>query len=130
MFPLDGLDASPSCDLPSATLTTQEIRIWLPKVIESLLANPAKHSISLSREPNLKLLVVDSSATDHLIPDVEAFYRYKRILGFTFIWVTIFHFQCLAMERPSSRWMENVLLFETLCTCRVTAIHYTVSELT
>lgn len=55
--------------------------IRLPKIVTLLLANPVEHSIPCSHEPNLKLLVADLGATDQLIPDVEAFYRYKRVYG-------------------------------------------------
>ena len=56
--------------------------IAMPRIVQRLLSNPSSHSIPTTFQPDLSrtsLLVADSGATDHMIPDRSAFISYKRV---------------------------------------------------
>jgi hypothetical protein len=58
--------------------------IYLPKMVLSLLNNPPAHSIVhfqgiLSK--HMSLLVADTGATDHMLPDKSAFISYYPVSG-------------------------------------------------
>ncbi len=58
--------------------------ICLPKNIMALLNNPPAHSIktfSDAHHPCMGLLVADTGATDHMIPDKPAFFSYRPCSG-------------------------------------------------
>ena len=58
--------------------------VYLPKTVLSLLANPPTQSIAhtqrLSSTPTF-LVVADTGATDHMLPDKSAFISYYRVTG-------------------------------------------------
>jgi len=70
---------------PSCSQANPEPRsIALPRMVQRLLANPGSHAIPTSYQPDLSktsLLVADSGATDHMIPDRSAFISYRRVHG-------------------------------------------------
>jgi len=79
----------PSVEFPSASRTSQDPQgvntIYLPKTVLSLLANPPTKSISLIHGPSSKrmwsLVVADTGATDHMLPDKSAFISYYPVTG-------------------------------------------------
>jgi hypothetical protein len=58
--------------------------VQLPKLVIALLNNPLAHSIAFvsnKLRPCTSLLVTDTGATDHMIPDKSAFISYQPISG-------------------------------------------------
>jgi hypothetical protein len=58
--------------------------ICLPKNVMALLNDPPSHSIktfSDAHRPRTSLLVADTGATDHMIPDKSAFISYRPCSG-------------------------------------------------
>ncbi len=77
----------------------------------SLLQNPPAHSISIHDTtlcPSMSLLIADSGATNHMIPDKSAFISYYPVLGHGFAWAMILSCQSLVMALPWS-WFANCL---------------------
>ena len=69
--------------VPSCSQAYQEPQsITLPRIVQRLLANPTSCAIPTTFQPDLSrtsLLVADSGATDHMIPDRSAFISYRRV---------------------------------------------------
>ena len=59
--------------------------VYLPKTVLALLQNPPKHSLvhfqHTTRSHCTSLLVADTGATDHMLPDKAAFISYYPVSG-------------------------------------------------
>ncbi len=81
----------PHSDIACNHLTPQSLcnpvgvcTIKLPKHVMALLQNPPVHSIAIPSLPDgcpLSLLVADTGATDHMLPDKSAFISYHPVVN-------------------------------------------------
>ncbi len=72
------------CHSISSMDRTGVCTVQLPKQVIALLNNPPAHSIafmSTKLRPRTSLLVADTGATDHMIPDKSAFNSYRPVTG-------------------------------------------------
>ncbi len=87
-------DTHPPTNPPTATTScrhstssmdpTGVCMVQLPKRVTALLNNPPAHSIafvSTKLHPCTSLLIADTGATDHMIPDKSAFISYPPVTG-------------------------------------------------
>ncbi len=77
--------ASPSsCRRTSSHMDNKALRtVHLPKLVLALLDNPPAHSISVAPAKHglahTNLIVADTGATDHMLPDKNAFISYRPV---------------------------------------------------
>ncbi len=77
--------------------------IYLPKTVLALLQNPMANKSGHKRSGSgTTLLVADTGATDHMLPDKSAFISYNQSSGGEFAWATTLLLQSLGMAPPSS----------------------------
>ena len=80
---------SPSFGGPTLSHTSSDPKgvntVYLPKTVLALLQNPPKHSLvhfqHATLRPCTSLLVADTGATDHMLPDKAAFISYYPVTG-------------------------------------------------
>ncbi len=73
-----------SAHFPSPPNPKKVCTVCLPEIVLVLLNNPAMHSISFHNartHPRTSLLVADTGATNHMIPDKSAFISYYPVSG-------------------------------------------------
>jgi hypothetical protein len=72
-----------SCRRSTSSIDPKGIRtVRLPKLVTALLNNPLAHSIAFMSSklwPRTSLLVANTGATDHMIPDKSAFISYRPV---------------------------------------------------
>ena len=76
----------PSCGRSTVSMDPPSVRTTqLPKLVVALLKNPPAHSTAITSEQHppghRSLLVADTGATDHMIPDKNAFISYRPVTG-------------------------------------------------
>ena len=80
---------SPSFGGPASSHTSSDPKgvntVYLPKTVLALLQDPPKHLLvhfqQATRSPCTSLLVADTGATDHMLPDKAAFISYYPVTG-------------------------------------------------
>ena len=66
--------------------------VYLPKTVFALLQNPPRHLLVYFQQPmhgiRMSLLVANTGATNHMLPDKAALISYYPVSGFAFRWGT------------------------------------------
>ncbi len=94
--------------------------ICLPANVIALLQDPQSNSIMQfadARRPRTSVLVADSGATDHMIPDKSAFIRIVHIQAARSAWITTHLRPSWVPALPSSLSTGREFLFATASTC-------------
>ena len=75
-------ESTTNCCPTTSSIDPQGVRTTpLPKHVIALLQNPPAHSTALVPGKAHSFLVVDTGATDHMIPDKSVFISYRPVSG-------------------------------------------------